>query len=62
MPLHSLLPSETGLNVCHCLPPPPVPSGRYIEELDLLALALGGHFRHQPQPLLCQLHPGASTA
>lgn len=28
---------------------------RYVEELDLLALALGGEFRRRAQPLLC--HP-----
>jgi len=34
----------------------------YIEETDLLALALGGAFRKQPLPLLCQSDPDNRAA
>lgn len=33
---------------------------RYVEEEDLLALALGGRFVHHPAPLLCQEQPASA--
>ena len=32
---------------------------RYVEEEDLLALALGGRFVQHPAPLLCQEQPAS---
>ena len=34
---------------------------RYVEELDLLALALGGEFRRRARPLLCQPLPAKAA-
>lgn len=33
---------------------------RYVEEEDLLALALGGRFVQHPAPLLCQEQPATA--
>ena len=33
---------------------------RYVEEEDLLALALGGRFVQHPAPLLCQEQPASA--